>query len=228
VRPAVVIPAPSLLIDEMSDAPMDWLRSNVPNNYSYYSMINDQVAVDAILASNPATFKTNKYRINGFEGRTVRKMMLQFLIPANVEQFVGQLFSYSQYNETYQFYLGNNMVLPEPENSTTKQDRVNQTWGDMNILYDQYQVYLNTNLNMAVGVNVRQNGDPFYQTNARCASYGAINFANTKLNDLQLEYTRSNTGVAGENAPALSILLFGEALRVLTYDSDGSAISTFV
>ena len=221
--------APSLIMDEMVDPPSEWVKTFLPSSYSYYSINNDQVSLNEIAATNPAvTSVKTTFKLNGFEGRTLRRLLIQFIQQNANEPALGALYSYSQFNEQFQLYLSNLPLLPEPENSTTKQERVNQTWGNMNILYDQYSVELNTNLDFNAATKTRLNGDPTYQTLQRTASFGAFNFANTKIKDLQFEYTRSNTGVAAETAPPLYISFFAETLKLLTYDSDGSAVSTFV
>lgn len=206
----LTIPAPSLLVDQLMNQP-------APKQYIYKSWIRDRVTIPQTPDANVQRSKT---RLNAFNKRLCGKGIIQ-MKNQNISNVDGATTSLAQPNEKYQIFLDNRPLLEgEGETLISKQHRTNEFWGDMNILYSQYQ----TPLSHENSNDANNSCDPFfdagYMQEARSnSSYGTIDLSQERFNNLEIEYERQGAGL-----PQCTLILTCEVWKNCQYDNNGDAV----
>jgi hypothetical protein len=213
---------PSLIADEILDPN---LLKLVPSTYVYKSLEYDRTTIKECPATQQAT---QRVRIDGFNKRLCGRGLIMTYQPSNFTQMDGNVTSYTTStanNENYQFFVDNKQLLPSPETKVSKQQRVNDLWGSMNINYEEYIGKLDTPLSVAAGSPLMLRLDGNLNMRTGMSSYGAIDFSQQRFEDLQLEYNRTADATL---LPALEFRLYVEVLKALTFNSDGDSVVNYL
>lgn len=212
-----VVTAPELIVDEIVNPN----AQNVSSQQVFRAIENDRLTLPAVAQGDTQDVR---YRINAFNKKRCGRGLLVWQGSVN-NDLVGTLDSVKSASEKYQFYVDDQPLLPSMEDSTTKQSRVNDIWGPLNIPIDFYSEKLNTDVLQVTGGDTRPKSLTGKTTLLQGEySYGAINLGGMEFKNLEVHYTRSGVAAA---QPRVTLRLFVEVVKVITYDADGNAVVSY-
>lgn len=212
---AVVVNPPTLLFERiMPDRPL--------SEAVFWDVLVDSLTQDQIpLGAGNAT-KTTDYFIQAFNNKTVDNIVI--INDTGLNAVLGNNVAHAKYHEQFNFLDGNNVpLLPNIADSNELQKMMVDAYGSMNI-----PMLLDKN---AVGVGQVNQGDELFDANIlqflHTGSWKCLPLNGRKLNNLKLQYTRTNFDVTG-NDNAFNQIFIGKVLKAITFDAEGKAVTSFV
>ena len=217
----VTINEPRLIVDEIVDDKTLKDLANKSVSVPFVSMERDSVLLDGT--------GTKTYRLNGFQNKVCRRMLLVNELPPtqandvaaekHVRDIKSSDASVSQHDETTQVRLNGGNVFPSSgiRNENHKLDMCSGAWGDINICQgfqfdglDEVHNFLET----SNAVN-----------SAGRTSYGGWT-VNDRVNDLEITYTRATSAVPKDGSGAadsqMTQACWAEVQKVMSCDKFGN------
>jgi len=221
---------PLLVVDQLVDPVLSASITSSFTNVNYRSIEHDRAVVNSITptAANPNPEQVSNFTVNGFDNKTVNRIVIVNTPKSTVSQFTGTHHSVSQLNQKLQVRVNGANKIPRSGDGWNRPNqrlaRLTDTWGECVTTPGSNDLNVNNSSNIASELTNDLIGNMDYT--------GIV--IGEKVNELQLSYTRTgqfNTAVApaDQNTQSLNesieLNIYGEVEKSLTVKGDRYNVS---